>query len=127
MDLYTSDLNKIHDFLAQRGHGDYVLPSQLANSSGTGCKILAWQRHPVSMLCFNSGGTTPSTKPDLFLFVMDDDAVHDRSAANPGEVIQVSTLATLTWTQNGKLYLLGALGTRASEIQNTVAASLRQL
>jgi len=127
MDLETSDLSRIHDFLAQRGHGDYALPSPLARTAGTGCKVLTWQGHPVSMVCLNSGGTTPQTKPDLFLFVMNENFVPDPSAANPSEIVQVSTLATLGWKQNGKLYLLGALGTSAREIQNSVAANLKQL
>jgi len=126
MDLETSDLSRIHEFLAQRGHGDYTLPSPLAKTAGTGCKLLSWHGHPVSMVCFNSGGTTPSTKPDLFLFVMNENAVPDPSA-DSGHIVPVSKLATLTWRKNGKIYLLGALGAPASEIENSVAANLKQL
>jgi hypothetical protein len=127
MDLETSDLASIHEFLTQRGHGDYTLPSPLARTTGTGCKLLSWQGHPVSMVCFNSGGTAPSTKPDLFLFVMNEKFVPDPSAAKPSDIVQVSTLATVGWTRNGKIYLLGALGTSARAIQNTVAANLKLL
>ena len=56
MDLETSDLAQIHQYLSQHGRGEYVLPHTLDEAAGTGCKVLGWQSHPVSMICFNSAG-----------------------------------------------------------------------
>jgi hypothetical protein len=126
MDLDTNDLGQIHSFLAQRGRGDYKLPPTLDRAAGTGCKLLAWQTHPVSMICFNSGKTAAPKNPDLFLFVMDQNAVPDPAAANRA-ISQVSKLSTLAWTQNGKIYFLGALGNGARQIQNSVAAEIAKL
>jgi hypothetical protein len=127
MDLYTSDLARIRDYLTKHGNGDYLLPAPLNKTASTGCKLLTWQGNPVTMICLNSGGNGKPKDPDLFLFVMNQSAVPDPSTANPRESVQVSKLSTLSWTQNGKLYLLGALGTSARNIQNSVAAELIQL
>ena len=127
MDLETNDLVRIHQYLAQQGRGDYVLPPALDKIAGTGCKLLTWQGKPVSMVCFNSGKTAKPKNPDLFLFMMNQSAVPDPSSAESREVVQISKLATLSWIQNGKLYLLGALGAPAKEVQNSVAADVRRL
>jgi hypothetical protein len=126
MDLDTNDLGQIHAFLSQRGRGDYVLPPTLDKAAGTGCKLMTWQSQPVSMICFNSGKTPSPKNPDLFLFVMDQSAVPDPAAANR-HIGQISKLSTLAWSQNGKIYFLGALGTAARHVQDSVAAEIAQL
>jgi hypothetical protein len=127
MDLETHDLRQIHQYLVKQGRADYELPAALDKTSGTGCKLLTWQGKPVSMVCFNSGKNGKPKQPDLFLFIINQTAVPDPSAAAPGEVVQVSKLSTLSWTQNGQIYLLGALGPQAKEIQDSVAADVRRL
>jgi hypothetical protein len=87
---------------------------------------LTWQSQPVSMICFTSGKAGKTKNPDLFLFVMDQKAVPDPTSAN-GEIVPVSKLSTVAWAQNGKLYLLGALGANAKEMQQTVADEVRRL
>jgi hypothetical protein len=126
MDLETNDIGQIRAYLARQGRGDYGLPPTLDKTPGTGCKVLSWQNHPVSMICFNSGKTTAAGNPDLFLFVMDQAAVPDSAAANR-QIGQLSKLSTLSWTLNGKIYFLGALGTAAQQVQTSVAADIAKL
>jgi hypothetical protein len=57
---------------------------------------------------------------------MDQAAVPDPAAANR-QIGQLSKLSTLAWTQNGKIYFLGALGTAAQQIQTSVAAEIAKL
>ncbi len=54
MDLETADLKQIRQYLAQHGGSkDYVLPTGLEKTSGTGCAIFEWQGKKDSILCFN--------------------------------------------------------------------------
>ena len=110
MDLETNDLARIHQFLAQRGQGDYVLPAALQKTAGTGCKLLSWQKAPVSMVCFYSGKSGKPKDPDLFLFVIDRSAIHRAPGPSAPDFEQFGKLATASWSQGGKLYLLGGLG-----------------
>ena len=126
MDLETNDLGQIQKYLAQQGRGDYVLPAALNKTAGTGCKLLTWQGQPVSMVCFNSGQNARPKAPDLFLFIMDQSAVSDAPAANAPQLAQISKLATVSWSQAGKLYLLGAAGS-AKPLQDAVAADVSKL
>jgi hypothetical protein len=127
MDLVTNDLGQIHQYVTQHGGGDYVLPGPLDKTAGTGCKLLAWQDKPVAMICFNSGKNGKPRQPDLFLFIINQSAVPDPATAIPSEIVQVSKLATVSWTKNGKLYLLGALGSQARQTQDAVAADVNKL
>jgi hypothetical protein len=124
MDLETNDLGQIHQYVTRHGGGDYVLPGPLDKTAGSGCKLLAWQDKPVSMICFNSGKNGKPRQPDLFLFIINRSAVPDPSTAIPRDIVQVGKLATVSWTHDGKLYLLGALGASAKQIQESVAASV---
>jgi hypothetical protein len=127
MDLVTNDLGQIHEYLVKQGRRDYVLPAPLDKTAGTGCKLLTWQGKPVSMVCLNSGKNGNPKRPDLFLFVINQNAVPDPSSATPRDVVQVSKLSLLSWAQNGNLYLLGALGPQAKLLQDSVAADVRRL
>jgi hypothetical protein len=110
MDLETNDLIQIRAYLAtHQGHGNYNLPAALASAHGTGCAILQWHGKRISMVCFNSGKTNPATTPDLFLFVLDKDALsHTPTGASP-QFARVRKLATATWTNGSETYLLAGL------------------
>jgi hypothetical protein len=111
MDLETSDLGKIRQYLAKHGgQTDYVLPAALEKTSGTGCKIFAWRGKKVSMVCFNSGRNPTPTKPDLFLFMVDRSAVQEPPSDNGPDLEMASQLATASWTNGQKTYLLAGAG-----------------
>jgi hypothetical protein len=112
MDLETSDLARIRQYLAQKqAHADYVLPKGLQKAAGTGCAILNWRGQPVTMICFHSGRPIDPTEPsDLFLFVIDRKAVPKVRATGKPQFAQLNRLATLTWGSGDKAYVLGGLG-----------------
>jgi hypothetical protein len=113
MDLYTNDLAEIRQYIgAHGGHRDYALPASLEKLAGTGCKIFDWRGKRVSMVCFNSGKGGPGA-PDLFLFIVDRSAVQEPSTHCPGPgpaVADVKSLATVSWIDGGKTYLLAGTG-----------------
>lgn len=112
MDLETNSAPAIRAYLAQhQAYSNYTLPKPLANTTTTGCGVLIWQGHHVTMVCFHSGRPlAPGAKTDLFLFVMNRNAAPDTPVAGPPRFAQVNTLVTATWTQDGMVYLLAAPG-----------------
>lgn len=108
MDLATNDPAPIRAYLAQNhAPADFVLPAALRHTTLTGCAVEGWQNTKVSMICFR---TAPSGLSDLWLFVVDGNAVHNMPATAPPQLSKVNRLMTATWTQDGKIYLLGAEG-----------------
>jgi len=112
MDKETNDPRLIHEFLALKGQGDYVLPERLATTTPTGCALLDWHDQPVSMICFSSGKTGNSAEPDLFLFIIKRTALADAPANSPqsAEPGRFSRLTTVSWSSGDKTYLLAGLG-----------------
>ena len=108
MDLVTNDVAQIRSYLAQhQAHADYVLPRNLDPASSVGCGVLSWQGKPVTMVCFRTGKPLPpGNKSDLYLFVIDQKDVAGPPAMNSPAFAKVSTLATATWTEGGKVYML---------------------
>lgn len=115
MDLETNSVPAIRAYLAQhQAYSDYMLPKPLATATNTGCGVLIWQGHRVAMVCFHSGRPlAPGDKTDLFLFITDGNAAPGAPVAGPPQFTQVNKLATVTWTQNGMIYLLAAPGDEA--------------
>ena len=122
MDLETSDLDKIQKFLAQNDVPEYSLPAKLRKATGTGCAILDWrdpagQHRKVAMICFNSGRTPPpgtmvaaTGGADLYLFIVDAVAAPDAPPVGAAAKSDVSGLATASWQDGGKTYVLAGNG-----------------
>jgi len=112
MDLESSNPEKIRDYLAQQSAAqNYKVPPGLLKVTPTGCAIENWQGAKVAMLCFRAGAAAPAGgKSDIWLFVVDSDSVKDAPAAASPEFAKVNKLMTATWTDGGKLYILGAVG-----------------
>lgn len=111
MDLETNDLSQIRQFMAKNQAPSYELPAALQKASGTGCTILKWRNHPVSMICFKSGKHTDPMEPsDLFLFVIDGTAVAKAPKMDAAKFVQLNRLGTLTWSAGDKTYVLGGYG-----------------
>lgn len=106
MDLETNNLAAIHNFLASKGgHGNYSLPPQLAQVTGTGCALLPWHGKRVSMVCMNSGRNGAPMTPDLFLFIIDRSALESPPESSPQKVV-VNGLATASWSSGDSTYVL---------------------
>jgi hypothetical protein len=108
MDLVTNDVTQIRMYLAQhQAHADYVVPKNLNPASSVGCGVLSWQGKPVTMVCFRTGKPlAPGTKSDLYLFVIDQKDVSGPPDSVTPEFAAVSTLATASWAEGGKVYVL---------------------
>jgi len=114
MDLATSDLGKIRQYLVQhQAHGDYQLPPQLEKTAGTGCAVFPWQGKTVSMICFNSGTTPSPTQPDLYLFVVNQSDVPNAPPVGPPQFARTNRVVTASWSSGGKTYLLAGIGDEA--------------
>ena len=112
MDLATNDPEQIRAYLMQNhAPADFVLPAKLEQAALIGCAIESWQRAKVSMICFRMVKTpAPDGQSDLWLFVVDRASVKGVAAGSSPQFSKVNRLITATWTQDGKLYLLGAEG-----------------
>ncbi len=83
-----------------RGHPDFVLPPKLAEHGVLGCKIVEWQGHRVTLLCFKFDGGHAD------IFVAD---AADLPGASLGSAPRFATdgpLITATWQREGKVYHL---------------------
>lgn len=111
MDVETSDAVRIRSYLAgKKSPSDYVLPKALEQARQVGCGALSWQGKPVSMVCFQTGKPlAQGEKSDLFLFVIERASVADSpSQQEAPEFVKVSTLNTVTWTKDDKIYVLAS-------------------
>lgn len=112
MDLMTNNPAQIRAYLAQNhAPADFVLPKALMQSALTGCAVEGWQNTKVSMICFRTAKSVAAGgQSDLWLFVVDRASVKDAPADVLPQFSKVNRLITATWTQGGKLYVLGTEG-----------------
>jgi hypothetical protein len=112
MDLESSDPAKIRDYLArEKVAKKYELPGGLQKAAATGCAVEDWGGAKVALLCFSdSGPESVGGKSDVWLFIVDRDAVKDAPATDMPQFAKVNKLITASWSQGGKLYLLGSFG-----------------
>ncbi len=109
MDIVTNDMREVRSFLASRqAPADYVLPEKLGRLSVSGGGVLSWQGGKVSMVCLES-----LQRDTLFLFVVDAKSfTSDVTVAR--DFADVNRLATVTWTERGRTYVLAGNGGRAA-------------
>jgi hypothetical protein len=101
MDVFTSDMNQVRNYLASRNApADYVLPLNLETVPVAGGGRLTWQDQPVSMVCFDRGAGDL-----LYLFVIDQAALPNPPRGEPS-FAPVNKLTTVTWTTGNKVYVL---------------------
>jgi hypothetical protein len=105
MDIMTSDLNQVLQFLQEQG-----APSQLTLTPGLeampvkGGAALTWQGHPVSMVCFHLAKTET-----LYMFVMEQRALQQSTPPGPKpEIQEVGGISTASWSHDGKVYIVAA-------------------
>lgn len=112
MDLETNNLVAIRGYLGQRqARADYTLPAPLAETPTTGCGVLTWQGHRVSMICFDSGRPLkPGQKTDLFLFVLNQNAAGNAPKDAVPKIVPVNRMMTASWTEGDLTYILAAEG-----------------
>lgn len=113
MEVATDDLDRIQQFFEQRRAATgYTVPEGLRDKArATGCALLSWQGHPVSMLCFKSGRPLPAAQPnDLWLLIIDRDAMKEAPGAGAPVMAEVNGAATASWSDGKRVYVLVADG-----------------
>lgn len=112
MDLETSDPAKIRSYLQrERVAENYRVPAGLQKASATGCAVESWRGAKVALLCFSSKGPAGAGgKTDVWLYVVNRDAVKDAPSPGAPQFAKVNKLMTATWSEGDKLYLLGGFG-----------------
>lgn len=112
MDLVTNNPAAIRRYLAQRqAPANYDLPLPLQKREVAGCAVQRWQGANVSMICFRTGRPLPpGQQSDLWLFIVDRNSMRDAPGNTATQLAPVNRLMTATWTEGGKLYLLGTAG-----------------
>jgi len=115
MDLSTNSPAPVHAFLAQnKAPADFTLPSGLQHVAMVGCAVRDWQGAKVSLVCFSTGKRlAPGDASDLWLFVVDRNAVKDAPDKASVQLAKINRLMTATWTDGNKLYFLGLAGHEA--------------
>jgi hypothetical protein len=103
MDVVTNDLAVIRQFLGGRqAPADFTFPPALAALRPVGCGALAWRGHPISMVCLDNANLGM-----MYLFIAPADAFSAGAPVVPA-LGQVSRLATASWVQGDRAYLLAA-------------------
>jgi hypothetical protein len=114
MDLETPDAAEIRDYLGTRqAPSGRVMSPGLDAAPLMGCAVLTWRGKPASMICYGNG-----PRPELWLFVVDSDALPDAPAGSALLIEKVNRLNTVSWTRDGQTYVLAGEGdaTRLREL-----------
>jgi len=102
MDLATRDVQAIRMYLSEhQAQGNWESPPGLDKEPVLGCARLRWRSRPAAMICYGT-----STQPDLWLFVVDSDALADPPKGEEPVWLKVNRLNTAAWTRAGRTYLL---------------------
>jgi hypothetical protein len=110
LDLKTRDVKEIRQWLTQKNaHGDLLLPAGLDGRPGVGCRVLNWSGKTVSLVCFEL-----QNHQIAHLLVIDQDAFQDAPATPVFD--QTGALATMSWSQGGKAYMLVSKGSSQADL-----------
>ena len=101
VDVKISDLGQIQAWLANRGvETNFVLPAVLSGAPATGCRILDWHGHKISMLCYMLDG---SGHVDLFVAEKSDFMFPLPGRPQFGKI---NGMTAASWIRNDKVYLM---------------------
>ena len=102
MDLESQDPARVQSYLETRkAPSDWQVPPGVERWPLLGCAVLTWQNQPTTMLCYGRSG-----EPELWLFVVDRQAIRDAPTGSGRVIRELNRLATVTWTRDGRTYLL---------------------
>lgn len=97
----SHDLAKIQLWLHDRGiETNFDLPATLPGGSTHGCRVVDWNGHKATMLCFVLNGE------HMDLFVMDRTSLQNLPDNGTPQYAQAGSLMTATWSKDDKIYLL---------------------
>jgi len=105
LDLVSRDLEEVRRWLTQKdSHGDLVLPAGLNDQPSLGCRLLDWNGHQVSLICFEL-----KNRQMAHLLVINSDAFPDAPPESPS-FNQIGEVATVGWSHEGKTYVIASKG-----------------
>jgi hypothetical protein len=105
LDLMSHDLAEVRRWLQdQAGQGELLLPAGLQTRRSLGCRVVDWQQHKVSLVCFDLGNGHVA-----HLLVIDRTAIADAPEESP-VFTQISDVATVGWSRGPKTYLVASQG-----------------
>ena len=103
LDLMSRDVAEVRRWLAQKeSHGDLVLPAGLNGRPPLGCRLLDWEGHKVSLICFEL-----ENKQVAHLLVVDSAVFQDAPTESP-VFKQIGNVATASWSRGGKTYVVAS-------------------
>ena len=116
MDLRSTNMTALQSHLHQNNApAGFSLPPGLAQARVAGCSVQTWHGATISLLCFQTGRPLPvGQQNDIWLYTVDQKSIKNLKALAQPQFENISHLATATWVQDGKLYLLGVLGDEAT-------------
>jgi hypothetical protein len=110
MTMYsTSQADVLAYFRANQRPADFALSKTLQQLPAEGGSAIAWNNHPVEMLCLKAGTDATGHMIDLWVWVMDKNAVPDAPGAGT-QFRQIGHLMTASWSAGDKVYLLAGRG-----------------
>jgi hypothetical protein len=100
--VYEShDLANIQQWLQSRNlDSHFNLPAALQSGTPQGCKVINWNGHQATMICFFVNGK------HMDLFVMDQTGLPNFPQSGTPEFAAADGLMTAMWTDGKKVYLL---------------------
>lgn len=97
----SHDLASIRQWLQRRNlETNFDLPSTLQSGVAQGCRVVDWNGHRATMICFMVNGQ------HMDLFVMDGSALPNFPQNGGPQFAGADGLMTATWASGGKVYLL---------------------
>jgi uncharacterized membrane protein YbaN (DUF454 family) len=97
----SHDLAAIRQWLQGRGmETNFELPATLPDRSTQGCRVVDWNGHKATMLCFILNGE------HMDLFVMNRTGLPDLPENGTPQYAEAGGLMTAAWSEGGKVYLL---------------------
>jgi hypothetical protein len=112
LDLMSHDVTEVRRWLTQtNAHGDFVLPAGLDGKPSLGCRLLDWQGHRVSLICFEL-----ANRQMAHLIVIDRSAFGDASNDSP-QFAQLGEVATVSWSHGDKTYLVASKGASERDLR----------
>ncbi|HUA39057.1 MAG TPA: hypothetical protein VMA35_11750 [Candidatus Sulfopaludibacter sp.] len=112
----SHDLAKIQEWLQGQGtETNFDLPAALPGRSAQGCRVVDWNGHKATMLCFILDGE------HMDLFVLDRTGLPDLPDNGTPQYARAGGLMTAAWSKGGKVYLL--TGENKEVLQNVLQQS----
>lgn len=109
LDVQSASLDELRQQFVQKGWpSDYTVPPALTKLGVRGGCLTKWQEHKVSMLCLSA-----PDRHGVWLYVIERAALPDAPAQPTPQIAMQGGLATASWSEGDKTYLLAAEGDEA--------------